>query len=170
MTEPEHFPIIKAATQPLAFRSEPLASRSLLDLLGPTEYLPLNQHPVNQVCKKFLSEMQNDTSSCHLYSLQLAIRGFMSLPLTAPSNRFRFEMLEQAQMMLAWKPRAAQVFFFTDYESFLDDKKSLGMKSAFIEHLSELHRHFDGVEEPADGALILTENFHSAFSKCGLFT
>ena len=73
------------------------------------EPLPLNCSPLNQRCKQVLLQLDPDESDPSvLYSLQLAIWGLENLRLSGPSADYQPCLLQQAEIMLGWKPEDVQ--------------------------------------------------------------
>ena len=81
------------------------------------ERLEQNKSPFSQRCKKLLASMGEEKDADYLYSLQLAIWGLKNLPLSGPSAEYRPNLLEQAEVMLNWKPEEAEPYLMPEMQN-----------------------------------------------------
>lgn len=114
-----------------------------------SERLPLNNSPLNQLCKSLLPKEEADQG--YLYSLQLVIWGLENLTLN--DQNLQADLLDEAYLALSWKPiKAQELVMNPEYQ---DDLMSQMMtKHGALESLNR-----------EDAALNLIEEFHSQMKR-----
>ena len=81
----------------------------------------LNRNPVNRLCRRLLARLNAPGDPNALYSLQLARWGLENRDVQASWARYRAEVAEQALVMEAWPPEAAQKFLLDNPQDSLAD-------------------------------------------------
>lgn len=82
------------------------------------EPLLLNRSPLNQTCKQVLLQLAPDEADpYYLYSLQLAIWRLAKKQMGGPSAEYQHNLLEQAEIMLGWKPENVQDWLMPEPEA-----------------------------------------------------
>ena len=77
---------------------------------SPQEFLPLNNNPFNQRCKRVLKELKVPANQSRLYGLQLGQWGLRNLEFEGPNKEYLPDLQQQAEIMQAWKLENVQTF------------------------------------------------------------